>query len=81
MVRMKKILFTINTLGLAGAEVAMLSLLKQLDPKEYDISLFVLTGQGELRNRVPDYVKILNNTYSECSVLSAEGRKHLMKTV
>lgn len=81
MMRMKKILFTINTLGLAGAEVAMLSLLKQLDPKEYDISLFVLTGQGELRNRVPDYVKILNNTYSECSVLSAEGRKHLMKTV
>ncbi len=78
---MKKILFTINTLGLAGAEVAMLSLLKQLDPKEYEISLFVLTGQGELRNRVPDYVKILNNTYSECSVLSAEGRKHLMKTV
>ena len=81
MMRMKKILFTINTLGLAGAEVAMLSLFKQLDPKEYDVSLFVLTGQGELHNRVPDYVKILNNTYSEYSVLSAEGRKHLMKTV
>ena len=78
---MKRILFTINTLGLAGAEVAMLSLLKQLDPKEYEISLFVLTGQGELRGRVPDYVRILNRNYSECSVLSAEGRMHLMKTV
>lgn len=78
---MKKILFTINTLGLAGAEVAMLSLFKQLDPKEYEVSLFVMTGQGELRNRVPEYVKILNSTYSESSVLSAEGRKHLMKTV
>lgn len=81
MTRMKKILFTINTLGLAGAEVAMLSLLKQLDPKEYEVSLFVMTGQGELRNRVPNYVKILNSTYSDSSVLSAEGRKHLIKTV
>ncbi|MBR3825490.1 MAG: glycosyltransferase [Lachnospiraceae bacterium] len=78
---MKKILITINTLGLAGAEVAMLSLLKQLDPKEYEIHLFVLTGQGELRSRIPDYVKVLNSTYSESSVLSAEGRKYLMKTV
>lgn len=78
---MKKILITINTLGLAGAEVAMLSLLQQLDPKEYEVSLFVLTGQGELRSRVPAHVKVLNSEYSECSVLSAEGRKHLMKTV
>lgn len=78
---MKKILITINTLGLAGAEVAMLSLLQQLDPKEYEISLFVMTGQGELRSRIPAHVKVLNSTYSECSVLSTEGRKHLMKTV
>lgn len=78
---MKKILITINTLGLAGAEVAMLSLIQQLDPKEYEMSLFVLTGQGELRSRIPEYVKVLNHTYSECSVLSDEGRKCLMKTV
>lgn len=78
---MKKILITINTLGLAGAEMAMLSLLQQFDPNEYEISLFVLTGQGELRKRIPSHVKVLNHTYSECSVLSADGRKHLMKTV
>lgn len=78
---MKKILITINTLGLAGAEVALLGLLQQLDPKEYEVSLFVITGQGELRERLPKHVKLLNKTYSSASVLSADGRKYLMKTV
>ena len=78
---MKKILITINTLGLAGAEVALLGLLQQLDPKEYDVSLFVLTGQGELIHRIPAHVKVLNKSYCDSSVLSAAGRRHLMQTV
>lgn len=78
---MKRILITINTLGLAGAEVALLGLLGQLESEEYEVSLFVLTGQGELIDRVPESVKILNSKYSKCSVLSAEGRKVLTKTV
>lgn len=78
---MKKILITINTLGLAGAEVALLGLLGQLDPKEYEVDLFVLTGQGELIHRVPAHVKVLNSKYCDSSVLSKEGRKHLSKTV
>ena len=78
---MKKILITINTLGLAGAEVALLGMLNQLDPKEYEVSLFVLTGQGELIQRVPKHVKLLNKEYCDSSVLSAQGRRHLMKTV
>ncbi len=78
---MKRILITINTLGLAGAEVALLGLLGALDPKEYEVSLFVLTGQGELIHRVPEHVKILNKKYCDSSVLSKEGRKHLTKTV
>lgn len=78
---MKKILITINTLGLAGAEVALLGLLGQLDPKEYEVSLFVLTGQGELIHRIPSHVKLLNTQYSDTSVLSKEGRKHLTKIV
>ncbi len=43
----KKILFVINTLGRAGAETALLELLKFLDSPEYDISLYVIMGQGE----------------------------------
>ncbi len=78
---MKRILITINTLGLAGAEVALLGLLNQLDPREYEVSLFVITGQGELIQRVPGHVKVLNKVYCDSSVLSAQGRKHLMKTV
>ena len=37
--RKKKVLFVINTLGRAGAEVALLSLLSILDPNQYEISL------------------------------------------
>lgn len=77
----KKILFVINTLGHAGAEVAMIELLKALDENKYDISLYVLLGQGELISRVPSYVKILNKKYKPVSVLSGEGKIHMIKTV
>lgn len=49
----RKILFVINTLGRAGAETALLELLRRLDPQMYEISLFVLTGQGELVSDLP----------------------------
>ena len=78
---MKKLLFVINTLGYGGAERAMLSLFGALDPEEYEISLFVLTGQGELIHELPPYIKVLNKEYKDCSVLTAEGRKFLMKRV
>ena len=78
---MKKLLFVINTLGYGGAERAMLSLFGALDPEEYEISLFVLTGQGELVHELPPYIKVLNKEYKDCSVLTAEGRKFLMKRV
>ena len=45
---MKKILFVINTLGRAGAETALLELLNHLDTEKYEISLYVLLGQGEM---------------------------------
>ena len=41
----KKLLFVINTLSAAGAEMALLELLRRLSPDEYDISLYVLMGQ------------------------------------
>ena len=51
---MKKILFVINTMGMGGGEKSILQLLKQIDLSRYHVSLFVLTGQGELINQVPD---------------------------
>lgn len=78
---MKKILFVINTLGHAGAETALLELLRHIDPGQYQIDLFVLMGQGEMVHRLPKHVKLLNGSYDDCSVLSEEGKKHLKKHV
>lgn len=78
---MKKLLFVMNTMGQAGAETALLALFRRLDPGEYDISLYVLTGQGEMVKYLPEYVHLLNRDYNESSVLSAEGKKYLKRTV
>lgn len=77
----KTILFVINTMGYGGAERAMLDLFDVLDPEKYEVSLFVLTGQGELSRGLPKYVKLLNQNYREVPVLTKEGRRILMKSV
>ena len=78
---MKKILIVINTMGHAGAEVALLRLLEQFEPDKYDVSLYVLMGQGELIDRLPPHVTLLNKRYSVKRVLGKEGRADLRKTV
>lgn len=77
----KKLLFVINTLGYGGAERAMLDLFEALEPEKYEISLFVLTGQGELSHALPKHVHLFNPDYRDVSVLTKEGRKLLMKSV
>lgn len=76
---MKKILFVINTLGRAGAEMALFELFRNLEPAEYEVSLYVLTGQGEMIPELPEHVRLLNSTYSSASVFSGKGRRNLMK--
>ena len=78
---MKKLLFIINTLGCGGAERAMLNLLSALDSNKYEISLFVLTGQGELRRELPENVRLINKKYKEVSVLTKKGRRLLTLSV
>ena len=56
--RNKKILFVINTLGGGGAEKALIQLLKQISPEQYNVSLLVLLGQGERIHEVPAYVNM-----------------------
>lgn len=73
----KKVLFVINTLSRAGAETALLNLLRQLNPEELDISLYVLMGQGELVPELPAYVRVRNKTIHRESVLTAAGRRHM----
>ena len=43
---MKKVLFVINTLGVGGAERALLELLDSLDGGKYAVDLYVLLGRG-----------------------------------
>lgn len=74
----KKILFVINTLGRAGAETALLELLRRLDPQKYEISLFVLTGQGEMAKELPPYVHLLNARYDYSAVLNGKGKRKLL---
>ena len=68
---MKNVLFVINTLGRAGAETAMLELLRCIDHRKYNISVYVLTNQGELAKELPPTVHLLNCKYSDCSVLTS----------
>ena len=49
---MKKILFVMNTMGRAGAERALIALLKTLPREEYDISLLVLLNRGEIFDEI-----------------------------
>lgn len=78
---MKKLLFIINTLGCGGAERAMLNLFSALDSNKYEISLFVITGQGELRRELPENVRLINKKYKEVSVLTKKGRRLLTLSV
>lgn len=77
----KKILFIINTLGRAGAETALLELLRRLEDVEYEIFLYVIMGQGEMIGQVPSHVRLLNPSFNPCSVLSRKGKSGLAKTV
>lgn len=69
----KRILFVMNTLGRAGAESALMELLGRLETS-CEIDLYVLMGQGELVSKLPPGVRLLNKSFSDCSVFSAKGR-------
>ena len=51
---MKKVLFVINTLGGAGAERALLELLKRFTPDQYEVDLYILLEQ-KLYSRVSSF--------------------------
>mgnify|MGYP002509961323 CR=1 FL=1 len=78
---MKAVLFVINTMGMGGAERSLLNLLKYIDLDKYQVSLYVITGQGELLDQIPKEVTILNKRVFSVSVYSRDGRIRLLKTV
>lgn len=77
---MKKVLFVINTMGQAGAERAMLELIKTINSPKLEISLLVLLNRGELFSEVPSFVQVLNKKPDSGSVL-AHAKPVLAKLV
>lgn len=78
---MKKLLFVINTLGQAGAETALINLLRRIDPGRCQVSLYVLMGQGEMKSELPNHVRLLNRTFCDSPVLSGPGRRLMARRV
>lgn len=78
---MKKILFVVNTLSRAGAETALLELLRRLEKSGHQVSLYVIMGQGELVKELPAYVRLMNPSFQEESVLTGRGKRAMLKTV
>ena len=56
---MKQILIVSHAMELGGAERSLLGLLNVLDPKRYEIDLFLLRHEGELLEYIPEYVHVL----------------------
>ena len=64
----KKILFVINTLGRAGAEMAMTALMNKLDESQYEISLYVMLAQGELIKDIPPSLISIVTAVAQASI-------------
>lgn len=77
----KKILFVINTMGRAGAERCLLSMLARMDRERYEISLFSVINRGELFNEVPKGVTVLNDPPCALSVLDRGAKRALMAEI
>ena len=78
---MKKILFVVNTLGRAGAETALLELLRRLDSSEYEVSLYVILAQGEMIGELPSHVKLKNRRFNSQSVMTGKGKRAIAVTI
>lgn len=58
---MKKILFVIPTMRMGGAEQSLVSLLNQLSSRKYQIDLLLFEKNGELLDRIPKYVRVMES--------------------
>ncbi len=78
----QKLLFIINTMGRAGAETAFIELLKKLSSTDrYELYMKAIIPCGELFDRVPEKVHILNKHVSNHSVLSKSGHIRIAAVV
>lgn len=55
----KKIMLTANDMCIGGIEKSLIELLKNINPKKYDVTLFLLDKKGPLLKEIPSYVNVL----------------------
>ena len=75
---MKKILFVIPTMRMGGAEQSLVSLLKTIDFKKYEVELLLFEKDGELLERVPSNVKV-KEVDAVTQAMLLEFRKYFKK--
>lgn len=75
---MKKILFCAYSLGLGGIETALVTLLKELE-KKYDITLVLEKNEGIFLNELPNSIKVIEYTPSNCKVVVVRKCINLFK--
>ena len=62
--------------------MALLEWLRKLDKEDtYELSLFVLMGQGEMIDQLPPGVHVVNERYIRTSVLEENGKKQMYRTI
>lgn len=54
-----KILFRHHSMEMGGVEKVLLSLLKNLDPDKFEMTVCLTLNQGKLRNEIPEHVRKL----------------------
>jgi len=79
----KRILFVITQFYKGGAEVALLNLLRNLSPDEYEVDLLIhdqvyIRGYVCLIDKLPSWVKVCNASQGEMQIV-AYGKKALKK--
>ncbi len=52
-----KILFRHRSMEMGGVEKVMLSLIQNLNPEKFDITVLLNLNQGELRNEIPNHIR------------------------
>lgn len=78
---MKKILFAINTLGVGGAEKALIALLNRLEKEDVEIDLVVILSQGNLVADIPGKVNIINKKIDSINISGKGAKLCLVKNV
>ena len=73
---MIKVLILTNSFAIGGTEAALNSLLKMMNPEEYQITVLAITKEGPLLKEVPGTVKIKQLLFTKSKYrIFVSGRK------